>query len=245
MKMALTKKISCLFSIVLILALIVFSTGCATDLGTFSEDNDYEEYYNSFGTVDGLFEVETGGQYEPGKLSYDVKNSLLNEETVDNMDWDKDEYVVQTKEYVYIILPFERAMVLESVALFVKADIDCEMHINAFYFQNEAAAPKKIKYLHSPDTETIIVDDEPVEVEIVYDDPAPIDRISYATVSLTKDEWGSFILSNFRQEGYDDENLHTGDDGLLYIRIENNSGHNVSTLPSCPFTFIDLLVRKL
>ena len=244
--MTLTKKISCLFSIVLILALICFSTGCATDLGTFSEDNDYEEYYNSFGTVDGLFEVETGGQYEPGKLSYDVKNSLFNETTVDELDWSDDDYVVQTKEYVYIILPFEKAMVLESVSLFVKANVDCDMHINAFYFQNEAAAPKKIKYRHSPDTEIIIVDEKPVEVEIVYDDPSPVDRVSSAIVdALTKDEWGSFTLNNFRQEGYDDEYLHTGDDGLLYIRIENNSGHNVSLYPSCSFTFTDLLVRKL
>ena len=243
--MTLTKKTSFLFSIVLILALIVFSTGCATDLGTFSEDNDYEEYYDSFGSVDGLFEVETVGQYEPVKLSYSIKDSLLNDETVNEMDWEDEDDAVKSKEYVYIILPFETAMKLESVALFIKSEIDCEVHINAFYFINEDAAPKKIKYRHSPDTETIIVDDQPQEVEIVYDDPVPTDSISGATVSLVKDEWNSFILSDFRQEGYDDGNLHTGDNGLLYIRIENNSGHNVSSMPSCPITFINLLVRKL
>ena len=237
MKIARTKKLSYLFSIVLILALLVFSTGCATDLGTFSEDNDYEEYYDSFDDVVGLF--------DGGDLSYDIKDSLFNEKTVTDMEWKKEEYEVATKEYVYIILPFEKEMVLDSVALFIKATQDCELYLSAFYFQNDAAAPQKIKYLSSPDTETVIIDGQPVEVEIVYDDPPVVDRISNATVSLAANEWNSFIMDEFRQQGYTDSNLHTGDNGLLYIRIENNSGHNVSTLPSCPITFINLLVRKL
>ena len=235
MKRTRTKKY--LFSIVLILALIVFSTGCATDLGTFSEDNDYEEYYESFGDVVGIF--------DGGDLSYDVEDSLFNYTTVNELKWEDDDDAVEEKEYVYIVLPFEKEMILESVALYVKASKDCTIYINAFYFQDDTVTPKKIKYLSSPDTETIEVDGQPVEVEIEYDDPLKADRVSSAEVHLTQDEWGSFILSNFTQAGQLDGNLHTQEDGLLYIRIENNSGFNVSTLPSCPITFINLLVRKL
>ena len=235
MKIARTKKY--LFSIVLILALIVFSTGCATDLGTFSEDNDYEEYYESFGDVVGLF--------DGGELSYDVKDSLFNATAVTDLNWEDDDDAVQVKEYVYIVIPFEKEMTLESIALYVKADKDCRVYISAFYFQDDTVTPKKIKYLSSPDTETVEVDGQQVEVEIEYDDPVKADRISSAEMSLTKDEWGSFILSNFTQLGQSDGNLHTQEDGLLYIRVENNSGFSVSTLPSCPITFINLLVRKL
>ena len=235
--MARTKKIFCCFSIVLILALVTFSVGCAVDLGTFSEDNDFEEYYESFGDVVGLFD---GGQ-----LSYNVKNSLLNEHTTNDLDWEKDEYEVQSKQYVYVIIPFKAAMKLESIAFYIKAETDCELHISAFYFINDFGTPKRIKYLSSPDTEIIIVDEEPVEVEIVYDDPLTADRICGVTASLSKGEWSSFILNGFHQQGYEDEYLHTGDNGLLYIRMENNSGLNKSTMPPCQFTFLNMLVRKL
>ena len=237
MKKTLAKKISYLFSVVLILALIVFSTGCAVDLGTFGEDGDYTEYYESFGDVVGLF--------DGGELSYDIEDSLFNEKTVNELAWEDEDDEVQMKEYVYIILPFEKEMKLESIALYIKSDKDCVIYISSYYFINEDAAPKKIKYLSSPDTETIYVDDEPVEVEIEYDDPVPVDSLSSEEVYLSANEWGSFILSNFKQTGYDDDCLHTGENGLLYIRIENNSGRNVSTLPSCAVSFLNLLVRKL
>jgi len=237
MKIARTKKFVHLFSIVLILALIVLSTGCAVDLGTFSEDNNYKDYYESFGDVVGMF--------DGGELSYDVEDSLFNKKTVEELTWEDDEDEVQSKEYVYIVIPFEKAMKLESIALYVKSTNDCILYISAFYFLNEDVTPKKIKYLSSPDTEIIYVDDQPVEVEIEYDDPLMADRISSATVNLVKDKWGSFILEDFKQAGYEDDCLHTGENGLLYIRIENNSGKNVSTLPACEVSFINMLVRKL
>ena len=39
--------------------------------------------------------------------------------------------------------------------------------------------------------------------------------------------------------------LHTGSNSVLYIRVENNSGHDRGTTEPVTFTFINLLVRAI
>ena len=215
-----------------IFSLPLFISGCGPSLGVF-EGDDGENYYDSFGDVKGL--------YDGGSKSYDIKKSLSNDTTINHFSWEKDEYKVETDPYLYLILPFEAQLKIQSIVLFFYTTENVTVELSAFYFVNETFAPQKIKYLSSPDTE--IVDDH--EEEIEYDDPKKETSIVNGTMSLYKEEWNSFVFGSFNQDGYNDGYLHTGIDGLLYLRIENNSGFNRDTMQSFSFTFINLFIRAV
>ena len=231
-----------LYLVVVLTLILSLSLSACFDLGVFGdEEGDHREYYDAFGRVVGIF--------DGGKEEYDVEASLFNDYTVEKMDWDDEEDAVASHDYVYIVLPFESALQVESVGLFVRTDSAVELTVSAFYFVNESEAPVKIKFRTSPETEIITVQDEwgndvEKEVEIEYDDPPASACIAQTTCEAFSDDWSSFLLTGFQQEGYLDGLLHTGKNGLLYIRIENNSGLS-PTEESCSFAFINLLVRAV
>ena len=223
-----------LFVIALSLAVILSFTACV-DLGIFNAEDDYQSLYDSIGDVEGLFD---GGSH-----SYDLKASLFNSYSLETLGWEDDDDKVASEEYVYIVIPFEAALRIESVALFMNSADPRELEISAFYFESSTLAPEKIKYKSSPDTEIVVIDEVETEREIVYDDPAKNDRIAGAFCYANGD-WGSFVLDNFAQKGYMDGYLHTGIGGSLYLRIESNSGLN-KEMQNCSFNFNGLLIRAV
>ena len=223
-----------LLAIALSIALVLLSTACV-DLGTFNADNDYADLYDSIGDVEGI--------YDGGSHRYDLKKSLFNARSVEKLDWEDDDYKVAYEEYVYIVIPFRSALKIESVALFMNSAVATDLEISAFYYAGSAVAPTIVKYKSSPDTEIVILDEVETLVDIVYDDPVKSDRIADA-FCYAKSDWGSFMLEHFAQPGYMDGYLHTGNGGLLYLRIENNSGFN-REMRSCSFNFNGLLIRAV
>ena len=221
------------------LILILALTGCGVDLGTFEKGDGYKSYYESFGDVDAL--------YDGGKHSYDIEKSLFNADLIQGSSWADEDDEVKKEEYLYIILPFKKALKIECLALAFMSPFSSNIEFNMFYYVNSDYVPEKIKYLSSPDSEPIYDDDGNYigEQEIVYDDPSKEESILSGSLSLIREEWTSYTFGGFKQEGYEDGYLHTGQDGLLYIRIENNSGYNRETLSPVQFTFVDLIVRAV
>ena len=220
---------------------ILFSLSACFDLGAFEDTPGHKDYYDTFGEVEALFD---GGSHK-----YDVEDSLFNDYSVNELGWEDEDDKVDVEDYVYIVVPFECEKRVQSLALFVRAGKDVTLTVNAFYFVNDTLAPKKIKYKTSPDTEIIIEKDEngndvEREVPIEYDDPSETESIAYSEFSTVAGGWSSFMLQDFNQEGYTDGLLHTGQNGLLYIRINENSGQYPER-ETCSFDFIDLLVRAV
>lgn len=223
-------------------------SACGVDLGTFEKGDGYESYYESFGKVKGLYEYfDEEDKPVAGEVEYDISKSLFNNYTVEKFSWEKKEYEVKEQEYVYLILPFKASLKIEDIALYVYSPVSASMKLSTFYFINQDAAPKNIKYRNSPDTEPEYDDDDNYigEKEIEYDDPIIEDSMLTYDIRLIKQEWTSFVFCNFKQEGYEDGYLHTGDEGLLYIRIENNSGWNRDTMDTLQFKFINLIIRAI
>lgn len=217
------------------LSLIPFLlSGCGPDLGVYSKEGEtLDEYYDSFGDMKCLFD---GGDH-----SYDVEDSLYNEKTINEFTWEDEDDAVEEEEYLYLIIPFNEELNIEAIVLFAYSEENIDVEINCFYFASESSTPQKIKYLSSPDTET--KDDQ--EVEIVYDDPPKEASLVTVETSFVKEEWNNFVLGGFRHDFFADNYLHTNDGGLLYIRIENNSGFNRDTMTSVKFKFINLMVRAV
>lgn len=213
-------------------------TGCGPDLGVFEGEDD-DKYYECFYDVDAL--------YDGGSHSYDVKDSLYNETTYNDLTWEDEDDEVKAEEYVYIIIPFKKELIIQAIVLFAYTEINVDLEINCFYFEDDYNVPTNIKYLTSPETETVIDPDtgEETEVPIVYDDPST--DISMVTIKQTffKEEWNSFAFGDFNQLGHFDGKLHTNKDGYLYIRFENNSGFHKADNNNVSFKFINLMVRAV
>lgn len=214
-------------------------SGCAVNLGAFEKSDGYESYYDSLGDVTGLYD---GGSHE-----YSVKYSLFNKLTVEKFSWEKDSYKVESEQYLYLIIPFEKNLTIEDIVLYAYSPETITITVSAFYFSDASETPQKIKYLSSPETEPEYDEDGNYigEKEIEYDDELVGQAIMQGDVTLPREEWKSFVMVNFQQPGYDDKYLHTGQDSLLYIRIENNSGWNVGKMTPVTFSFINLMMRAI
>ena len=227
--MSAKKRLLKMFTILLMPLLV---SGCGPDLGVF-EKKGLSEYYDSFGDVQAL--------YDGGSKTYDVEDSLYNKKTLDDYSWEKEEYKVEDQAYLYIIVPFKVELKIQAIILCFRSLSTVNLKLSCFYFQDDTYAPQKIKYLSSPDTEIV----EEQEVEIEYNDP-PVDvAIMTGETTLQSNKWTSLVFDRFQQAEHYDNYLYTNNDGLLYIRIENNSGFNRDTMESFTFSFTNLMVRAV
>ena len=199
----------------------------------FYGEDGYESLYESFGEVESL--------YDGGSHLYKIEDSLFNSHTVEEFKCEDEDDEVAEEQYLYLIFPFKKQLRVESIVLFFYSEENVTFDISTFYFVSEDFAPKKIKYLTSPDTE----EKDGEEVPIEYDDPNVSESMTYSTMSLIRQDWDNIVFGDFKQEGYNDGYLHTGEDSLLYIRIENNSGFNRDTMEPVTLKFINFMVRAI
>lgn len=251
MKKTFAKRSISFASLLVSFMLIFFLISCTADLGQFDMRGNYEDYYESFGDVIGIYDDNSNAK----EASYDFKDSIFNDYIVSNLKWENDNDKVEFREYCYIIIPFTKAMKIESLALYVCKDSSISTNINlefsAYYYEDSTNVPTNIKLLTSPDTRIVEKDDGngnmvQVEEEIEYDDPLKKDRIAYSNIIATNN-FDGFIMDNFIQvndvDYVSNKCLNVKENSYLYIRCENNSGLNNMT--SCSFSFMNLLVRKV
>ena len=226
------------FGLSLFLAAMCLSA-CGPSLGIYDDSGGYQKLYDAFADMDAL--------YDGGKKTYDFEDSLLNEKTINSFEWKDDDDKVEEKEYLYLVLPVEQDQKIEAIILFFKSPYSQTLEFSSFYFPSEDKAPKKIKYLSSPDTEPEYDDDGNYigEKEIEYDDPPRDTSLANGSLSLAKDAWDNFVFGGFKQVGFEDGRLHAQKDGYIYLRIENNSGFNRDTLQPVKFSFVNLMIRAV
>lgn len=251
-------NIRCLF-LTTSLMVVIFLTGC-TDLGVFTEEENFDNYYASLGDVVGKYELE--GVLKNNE--YDVEKYLFNDSTLNHFTWADEDETVEYQQYVYIVIPFEKKIKIESLALFISSNDDptyiedLQLEFSAFYYPEATYIPDdgKIKMLTSPDTEIVEEDDGnggtiEVEKEIEYDD---LPRVAATATASCKaiDVWeDGIILKDFTQTTsygvsyVTDKCLCVEAGSYLYIRVENNSGLNKTVMKPCNISFMNLMIRAL
>ena len=239
MKRTLIKKfIYCLF----IASILFVITSCTPDMGVYNkEDGGFDDYYGSFDDIVGIYD----GESQMEKISYDIKDSITNDYTIENLSWENSEKKVVYKQYIYIVIPFKRDLKVESLALFVNSDPNIakntgiSLEFSAFYFKDSSSCPDESKLKKSTDP------DDGTE----YSDPLKEARVAAASLRVSH-EFDSFLLDGFHQtvdigESYvSDKCLLAKEDSFLFIRVENNSSINKDMTP-VDISFISLLVRAV
>ena len=236
--------------------LVIAACGCE-DLGAY--DNT-EEYYSSFGDI-----VLIDGTAK-NKKEYSVEKYFYNKESREDFLRGEDGAYkgVEHSDYVYLAIPFESNIDMDTLALFIQSQNDVTVYISVFVSDKIPTNFKAIAdtQTHSDSSGNSLDEqtgDETQNTETVYDDPDPDTRIGEVAVHLKNGKWNSFVLDVFKIGGKTQNSIQINDGQYILLQIRNNSGVRVFNeekqayvdaltgieLPSAEITMTNLLIRAL
>lgn len=213
------KVFSTCIALCIMAALVVAMSGC-DDLGAYE---DTEEYYNAFGDI-----VLISGTTKD-KEEYSVEKYFYNKESRENFLKGEDGAYkgVEYSDYVYMAIPFESSIDIDTLALYIQSQNDVTVYINVFVTDKIPTEWKAIadNVINSEDSGEETEESETTEeTEKVYDDPDPETRVGEITVHLENGKWNSFLLDTFRVNGTTQKSMEIKEDQYILLQIRNNSG---------------------
>lgn len=246
------KKATCL----LVTAFMAVTAGACFDLGDYEDE---EEYYNSFGDVKLVYQKVDVLEKDIQSKEYDVRDYFYNKNTGENFEYGdpKDDEPDEGKTipqyaYVYMAVPFEDDVDMDSFALFFNATTTASLRI-AFYVVDDLpgdGAFSNIKLFGDPETQekkddegNTVYDDQgnPVMETIVYDDPPETCLVTEQSVRLQENVWDSIVVESWKSG----RSVSVKDGQYLLMKFINNSGaRGVEELPVC-FRVTNMLVRAM
>lgn len=261
--MAFHKIVSACLAFCITATLAVAACGC-DDLGAYE---DTEEYYASFGDV--VLIHGTSKEEDP----YSVADSFYNKASRKNfLAGEENAYrKVDYSDYVYMAIPLENTIVMDTLALYLQSQTDVTVYINVFVTNSIPSDWKAIADLEYPpkddeesgdgaDTEKTETETETEpEESISAKDPHWDTRIGEVTVHLKGGKWGSFALDYFSVDGKTQKSIQINKNQYILLQIRNNSGvrefdkdkqayvdpQTRLELPKATITMTNLLVRAL
>ncbi len=244
--MTFKKSVSTCIAICLMATLVVAMSGC-DDLGAYE---DTEEYYSAFGDV-----VMIGGTTEDTE-EYSVEKYFYNKESRENfLNGEDGAYKgVAYSDYVYVAIPFESTIDIDTFSLYVQSQNNVTVYINVFvtdYIPSNWKSMADNEINHEGTGESSPTPE--------YDDPDPETRVGEITVHLKNGKWSSFLLDSFRVNGMTQKSMQIKDGQYILLQIRNNSGVRVFDeaqqvlvdpqtgleLPKAEITMTNLLIRAL
>ena len=236
--------------------LVIAACGCE-DLGAYENT---EEYYSSFGDI-----VLIDGTAK-NKKEYSVEKYFYNKESREDFLRGEDGAYkgVEHSDYVYLAIPFESNIDMDTLALFIQSQNDVTVYISVFVSDKIPTNFKAIAELstHSDSSGNSLGEqtgDETQNTETVYDDPDSDTRIGEVTVHLKNGKWNSFVLDTFNINGQTQKSIQINDGQYILLQIRNNSGVRVFNeekqtyvdqltgleMPKAELTMTNLLIRAL
>ena len=214
--MTFKKIVSTCISLLLVATLAVAMSGCE-DLGAYE---DTEEYYSAFGDI-----ALISGSSKV-KKEYSVEDYFYNEDSREDflMGDDGSYNGVEYSDYVYMAIPFESSINMDTFALYLQSQQDVTVYINVFVTDEIPDAWKAIEdnVINSGES-----GEETENEEKVYDDPNYETRIGEITVHLKNGKWNSFVLDTFRVNGTTQKSIEIKEGQYILLQIRNNSGVRV------------------
>lgn len=219
--------------------------GCF-DLGDFEDE---EEYYDSFGDVRLVYQNPTALEKDIESEDYSVKDYFYNKNTGEKFAYGdpKDEESDEGKDipqlaYVYMAIPVEKDLSVDSVALYCNALQTCSMEV-FFYLVDDLPDGgdfTNIWLLGEPEYEQKSNENgEAIDEKIDYSDPSDSLLVAKTTMQVKEGKWASLIVNDWNQEDV----LEIKDGQYLLLRFVNNSGVNTTENLPVAFRVTNLLVR--
>jgi hypothetical protein len=170
---------------------------------------------------------------------------------------------IEHADYVYLAIPFQKEVDMDSLALYVQSKSNVTVYINVFVTDKIPSNWKSIADNESNSGGTgkgTDANPNANETETkVYDDPSPEARVAELTVHLQAGKWSSFVVDVFKIGGQIQKSIQIDDDQYVLLQIRNNSGVRIFDkskglyvdeqtgleLQKAEITMTNLLVRSL
>lgn len=215
-----------------IMAILVIALCGCDDLGEFA---DPEEYYASFGDV-----IMIDGVTKDTRV-YSVEEYFYNNESREDFLVGEDGVYNGPlyANYVYVAIPFESSIDMDSLALYIRSEKDVTVYISAFVVDKIPSKWKPITDENTGSNGTSGGSNSGAGngEEPTYDDPNRSASIAEVTVNLQKGKWNSFLLENFKVDGNFQKSVQINDGQIVLLQIRNNSG--VRIFDTDKETFVD------
>lgn len=250
-KIFLKKVIPLIVAVVMAVTL----TGCF-DLGDFESE---EDYYNSFGDVRLVYQNPESTDKDVDTEDYSVRDYFYNGNTGNDFEYgdpDDDESDegkdIPSLPYVYMALPIEDDVEIDSIALFFKSSVSGLLKIELYLvdvlpndgdFTNVKlfGDPERQKKLDENGDPVLDEEGNPILEPVVYDDPSQEKLVASENVYLNAEVWDSMLVDRFAGEN----TLQVKDKQFILLKFVNNGGFKAEDDLSIPFKTTNLLVRAV
>ena len=219
--MAFKKIAATCIALCIMATLVVAMNGC-DDLGVYENT---EEYYSAFGDV-----VLISGTSKE-RDTYSVEKYFYNNESREDFLAGEDGAYkgIAYSDYVYMAVPFESRIDMDTLALYIQAQEDVTVYINVFVTDTIPSSWKSIADNVTNNEESGTLPDagsgeSTGNEEKEYDDPDPETRVGEIAVHLKNGKWGSFVLDEFYVDGATQKSIEIKDGQYILLQFRNNSG---------------------
>ena len=194
--MTFKKIVSTCLALCIMAALAVAMIGC-DDLGDFEDTN---EYYASFGNIT----LISGTTKE--EKDYSVEKYFYNEDSRE--DFLKGEERIAYSDYVYMAIPFNSDIDMDTLALYLQTQNDVTVYINAYV-------------VNKSEWDAIRDNDDNSENNgKVYDNPNT--KIGEASVHLENGKWNSFAIDVFKTNAGSQKSIQIKSGQYVLLQFKNN-----------------------
>ena len=242
-----------LVSIGVAAVLAATAVGCF-DLGEFSDE---EAYYDAFGDVQLVYQNPSAAEKDVESEDYSIKDYFYNKNTGEDFTYGdpKDEESDEGKDipqlpYVYMAIPVEQDMKVESLALYFNALGTCALDIS-FYVVAELPDGgdfTNVRIFGEPEYRQIFDDDgnplyennEPLYEKIEYSDPDDSLLVGKTNIHLKEGDWVACVMENWSSGDV----VEIKESQYLLLRFVNNCAADADTI-SVAFRVTSLLIRTV
>jgi hypothetical protein len=242
-----------LVSIGVAAVLAATAVGCF-DLGEFSDE---EAYYDAFGDVQLVYQNPSATKKDVESEDYSIKDYFYNKNTGEDFTYGdpKDEEPDEGKDipqlpYVYMAIPVEQDMKVESLALYFNALGTCALDIS-FYVVDELPDGgdfTNVRIFGEPEYRQVFDDDgnplyennEPVYEKIKYSDPDDSLLVGKTNTHLKEGGWVACVMENWSSGDV----VEIKESQYLLLRFVNNCAADTDTI-SVAFRVTNLLIRTV
>jgi len=234
--MTFKKIVSTCLALCITATLAVAVCGC-DDLGAYE---DTTEYYNSFGRIaliDGTNKEEE---------RYSVEKYFYNEDSRE--DFLKGEERVAALDYMYMAIPFNSNINMDTLALYLQSQNDVTVYIDVYVINSS-----EWDAIREDDDDSGESTGDSENNENVYDDPDA--KIGEVKVHLKNGEWNSFTLDAFQTKAGLQKSIQINSGQYALLRFKNNcvdankqayvDPDTGLALPKAEITMTNLLIRAL